>query len=258
MLATMMNMFRYVIVSALCFACAASTAFAADGVVLIDQNRALAGGVAPGDAPGFPVTLSQPGSYRLSGNLTVPANTDGIVIAADRVTLDLNGFSISGGGSGTGITNLAISRRGTTIRNGAVTNFETGIDFSSHGQLVPANFGDDVEQIRALDNHVGIFFGDGGIARGNTVIGNRDAGLFGGQDAIVSGNIASRNAVGIAVFDFAVVTENNVFDNDTGLAVQCPATIIGNTLRSNTTLDFNSFPTGGCTFEHNSAGSGAP
>jgi hypothetical protein len=41
--------------------------------VLIDQNRALAGNVTPGDNPGFPVTLSLPGSYRLSGNLTAPA-----------------------------------------------------------------------------------------------------------------------------------------------------------------------------------------
>ena len=44
-------------------------ALAVDGVTLIDQNKALAGSVTPGDTPGFPVTISQPGSYRLSGNL---------------------------------------------------------------------------------------------------------------------------------------------------------------------------------------------
>src|SRR5213079_870780 len=60
-------------------------------------NRALAGGVTPGDAPGFPVTLSVAGSYRLSGNLTVPdENTNAIVVSADNVTIDLNGFSILG------------------------------------------------------------------------------------------------------------------------------------------------------------------
>ena len=54
-------------------------AFAVDGVVLIDQNHALAGNVTPGDTPGFPVTISQPGSYRLTGNLIVPdANTTAI------------------------------------------------------------------------------------------------------------------------------------------------------------------------------------
>ena len=72
---------------------------AVDGVVLIDQNKALAGNVTPGDAPGFPVTISRSGSYRLSGDLTVPdAATTAVDVtntAAD-VSIDLNGFSISG------------------------------------------------------------------------------------------------------------------------------------------------------------------
>src|SRR5579871_4839018 len=65
-----------------------SSLFAVDGVVLIDQSHALAGNITPGDAPGFPVTISQSGSYRLSGNLIVPdANTTAILITADFVTL---------------------------------------------------------------------------------------------------------------------------------------------------------------------------
>src|SRR5687767_6473062 len=67
-----------------------------DGVVEFNQSDALRGGVTPGDAPGFPVTLSAAGSYRLSGNLTVPAGGSGVIIDADNVTLDLNGFSILG------------------------------------------------------------------------------------------------------------------------------------------------------------------
>src|SRR5713226_8937081 len=71
--------------------------YAVDGVILIDQSRALAGNVTPGDLPGFPVTIYLPGSYRLSGNLTVPdANTTAILITASNVALDLNGFSILG------------------------------------------------------------------------------------------------------------------------------------------------------------------
>src|SRR5882724_7856320 len=74
-----------------------SSLYAADGIVLIDQKHALVGDITPGDAPGFPVTISQPGSFRLSGNLIVPdLNTTAIHITADRVTLDLNGFSITG------------------------------------------------------------------------------------------------------------------------------------------------------------------
>ena len=44
----------------------ASRAEAVDGVQLINQELALAGNVTPGDEPGFPVTITRSGSYRLS------------------------------------------------------------------------------------------------------------------------------------------------------------------------------------------------
>ena len=39
-------------------ALAPMTAFAVDGVVLMNQANATAGNVTPGDSPGFPVTIS--------------------------------------------------------------------------------------------------------------------------------------------------------------------------------------------------------
>src|SRR3954466_9962513 len=75
---------------------ASFSAFAVDGVVLLNQSTALAG-LGGCDTPGFPIIICNPGSYRLSGNLTVPdANTTAIALFADNVTIDLNGFSISG------------------------------------------------------------------------------------------------------------------------------------------------------------------
>lgn len=103
---------------------------AVDGVVLINQSRALAGNVTSGDAPGFPVTITKPGSYRLSGNLTVPAGTDGIVIAADEVTLDLNGFLMSGGAA-RGVTDNDVARRNIAIHDGTVRFGDTGIDMGN-------------------------------------------------------------------------------------------------------------------------------
>lgn len=68
-----------------------------EGITLISQATAVAGGVTPGDAPGFPVTISRAGSYRLATNLTVSDPTKrAIHITADYVTLDLNGFAIEG------------------------------------------------------------------------------------------------------------------------------------------------------------------
>src|SRR4051794_19461257 len=63
--------------------------FAVDGVVLISQSTVTAAG-------GFPFKITQPGSYKLTTNLVVPADKAGIQIAANDVTLDLNGFGITG------------------------------------------------------------------------------------------------------------------------------------------------------------------
>ena len=52
------------LVAAALLARVAMPTWAVDGVILIDQTKALAGNVTPGDTPGFPVTISLPGSYR--------------------------------------------------------------------------------------------------------------------------------------------------------------------------------------------------
>ena len=73
----------------LSFVALSVSAFAVDGVTLINQATVAAAG-------GFPYVISQPGSYKLSGNLVVP-NTAAyaMTITASNVTLDLNGFTIS-------------------------------------------------------------------------------------------------------------------------------------------------------------------
>jgi len=79
---------------------AAVPALAVDGVIEVNQARALKGGVTAGDTPGFPVTIATAGSYRLMSNLTLPdASAGGIDITVDDVEVDLNGFSILGPGT---------------------------------------------------------------------------------------------------------------------------------------------------------------
>src|SRR5262245_5267299 len=73
----------------------ASDARAVDGVVEINQARALAGGVTPGDDPGYPVTITQAGSYRLTGSLSNPIGQSAILINSIDVTLDLGGFEVA-------------------------------------------------------------------------------------------------------------------------------------------------------------------
>jgi hypothetical protein len=66
----------------------------------------------------LPYTISAPGSYYVTGNLT-GTNTHGIIIASHNVTLDLRGFTLQGiPNSGDGVRLAA----GTTWRNITVRN----------------------------------------------------------------------------------------------------------------------------------------
>jgi hypothetical protein len=71
------------------------------GVIEINQAKALAGGVTPGDDPLFPVYLATSGSYILTSDLDLsvdgnPLNTHAILVNGADVTIDLNGFAIRG------------------------------------------------------------------------------------------------------------------------------------------------------------------
>lgn len=132
-----MNFTRTLIAAALI--ASGSAAFAQ---AVITQSMAVAGGVTPGDTAGFPVTLSQPGSYKLTSNLFVPEGSMGVQITGANVTLDLNGFSITGPstctrsntkavtcvytGSFAGV-GVAYTATGATVRRGTVKGFQSGV-----------------------------------------------------------------------------------------------------------------------------------
>jgi hypothetical protein len=133
-----MNFTRTLIAAALIASGSAAFAQAA-----INQSTALAGNVTPGDTAGFPVTLSQTGSYKLTGNLVVPEGKTGVEITASNVTLDLNGFSIIGPSTCTRIVNtkvvtcaytasgagvfVASTAAGAMVRRGTVKGFQSGV-----------------------------------------------------------------------------------------------------------------------------------
>ncbi len=137
------------------------------GPVSITQAGALAGGITPGDTPGFPVTISEPGSYRLDSNLvltTAKAGTSAVTITANDVTLDLNGFQIDGGarclegamygnscsGPISGMYLVHSQGNGVTIRNGSIRGSSgAGVFLSGESSLeslrVSMNIGNGIE-----------------------------------------------------------------------------------------------------------------
>lgn len=222
-------------------------ASADDGVIEINQARALAGGVTPGDSAGFPVTLSQAGSYRLTGNLIAPdANTSVIVVGTHAVTIDLGGFEIRGpgtcldnnttpgcivAGSGTGIH--ANGNRSLTVRNGTVRG---------HGAMgIFLYFFGRVENVNVYGNGTyGIFCSAYCTIEGNGVRANQSIGIFISTGGIVRNNLVSYNGtastpqVGIDA-DTGLVEHNVVESNQgVGIAAASGCRVHANEVRSNT------------------------
>lgn len=201
----------------------------------INQAKAMAGNVTPGDTRGFPVTITRSGSYRLTSNLIV-ANPEvtAINIVANDVTLDLNGFTLRGPTvcTGTPLTCTPCCAGGgitaqtnTTVVNGTVRGM-SGSGISVGADSV-------VENMRVLSNAGnGISVGLNSTVRSNVSNGNGVHGIVVNAGSLVRGNVASAN-------------------NQIGIFADCPSNVIENSTVGNL---FNLFFSEGdvsCRDEHN-------
>jgi hypothetical protein len=201
------------LVAALCFAVVAVQAEAGD-VVLIDQAVVKAAG-------GFPYKITRPGSYRLTGHLTVAATSNGLMIDAPNVLVDLNGFTISClGGQFSGIssddtTNTFVNVK---IRHGAVSGCGYAVNFG--GLIQDA----EVEDFVASNyGPVGISLQQGAVRKSVTTGGN-GTGILGGSIGIqlASGGMVESNRVqgdniGVIAFLAATVSNNVIVANNTSI-----------------------------------------
>jgi hypothetical protein len=224
-----------------------ATLLAVDGVVLINQSTVMATG-------GFPYTITQPGSYKLSGNLTVPnINTGAIVIASDRVTLDLNGFALigpaecpaptcaAGAGAAHGITagtdTPAKGYSNITIRNGTVRGMgRDGIHVLGDSVLI--------EYVQVNNNLLsGIVVRSPGpdisqtnlILRYNNIQHNGSYGIKAYAGLITDNSISESGDPGISVQVGGGVVSRNLVTNGAsyGLSLTGLVGYTGNTLTNN-------------------------
>ena len=206
----------------------AAPAFAA-GETLITHAKAFAGNVTPGDAAGYPITISIPGSFELASNLFVAADKIGIQVISPYVTIDLNGFLMQG--SNVAWYGIAGGVNSVIITNGIIAQFEFDGIVSSGNRWV-------VERMQVLDNgrHGIVLNSSDHRVHDNTVVGNDDDGIR-CLYCIVSGNVVADNGrYGIfAQGGGATVLGNHISDNsDYGLVTgTAGAGFAQNTLFSN-------------------------
>jgi len=195
---------------------AAGPVVASDGRIEIDASRAALGGITPGDAPGFPVTLSQPGSYVLTEELLVPTGSSGVEVTSPEVAIDLNGFRVRSGfvctpgacaaGSGQGVAVSPTTTPHVTVANGTIRGFASDcLALGPHARverLQLRDCGNDAIRV-GIGSHVvanridaigrfGIALGGNDAYYGDNVIGDTAVGNPGGI-AIVGGAPASGN-----------------------------------------------------------------
>jgi hypothetical protein len=160
------------------------------GMVLLSAATTLAGGDIYVGGPwgtkitSLPYTITAPGAYYLGGNLS-SASGNGITITSDHVTLDLMGFNLKGPGNGTGI--FMEGRTNVEIRNGTISNWQTGIWESSGAAICHR-----ILNVRLSSCNYGMtVYGNGHLIKGCVALGNPGVrGLWIGGVGTISGCLA--------------------------------------------------------------------
>lgn len=169
------------------------------------------------------------GSYVLTANL--PSSGDCLVVGANFVSIDLDGFKITATspGTGRGITDGGEARLGIAVRGGTVENFWKGVDLEHTTGAV-------VEEMRVFGSaDTGMRVGGDSLVRGNVAHGNA-IGISAGANSLVTGNTASANRLGVSVFHGDTVTENTASQNSvTGISVIAESLVSNNTASDNGT-----------------------
>lgn len=198
----------------------------------VEPRIAVSAANTPGDADSL-FRITQPGSYYLAGNIAGAAGRHGVEIAASGVTLDLNGFDLSGvPGSLDGVFVNVGSPANIVVMNGSIRAWGgDGVDLQTAGAINSR-----VERVNSSGNG-----GNGIVVAASTAV---DGCVCGGNGlngiATQSGGVVSRcttraNAArGIFVGNASSVSDCVAeFNMGIGIYTESGASVIGCTAQSN-------------------------
>jgi len=141
----------------------------------------------------IPESIERPAVVTLAGTLSA---TNGITIATDNVTIDLNGHSLIGsiGNAGCGVQAALDFFKNIQIRNGTIQNWGAG------GICLASNVKCVVENVGACTNSMaGISVGNRSQVNNCHALSNTSAGIRVGEESRVSNSQAIRNG-GTGIF----------------------------------------------------------
>ena len=175
----------------------------------------------PGDNDATPSTfkITQPGSYYLASNLVGAAGKDGIEIAASNVTIDLNGFTLSGINSNSGIV-AQQALHGLVIRNGVVSLGFTDRGIRLRGQTTDQSpLGSTIEDI-TINSGVEAAIDVGASNRiASVVIDGASSGIYAGSSNVIRDCVIRVGTTGMSVDEGSTIESVTVRAGDTGISV---------------------------------------
>jgi hypothetical protein len=144
-------------------------------------------------------------SVDLVANVDLNCPGDGLVVGADDVTLDLGGHTITGTGTGVGLT--VANQSNVTVRNGTIADFQTGSAPPDQSGVV-ANNAQNVtfSDVTVQNSSVAVLSSNDAVVTGATINGPFDAN-FSERVSLTD------NQFGGAVVRFANGSQHTVTDN---------------------------------------------
>lgn len=213
----------------------------------IEPRVAICSANTPGDAQAV-FKIAQPGSYYLTCDVKGAAGKNGLEIACDNVTLDLNGYQLVGGpDSLKGICVSATGSRTICIKNGTVR------DWGQEGVCTINVSGSLLMEVRAWRNgSIGIDAGPSAIIKNCTAQQNLMGILVGNNGMLFESTVQENNGIGFMVGNGAIMTGCTSGQNTAeGVVAGTGSTITGCSSRANILdgfrLDY------GCTITSSSA-----
>ena len=200
---------------------ASNMLFASDGVIEINHTCATELGCFSGDAVDYPVLIdgSAGSSYKLTSDLIVPADSGGISVIAQNISLDLNGFSIISAACNT--PSATISCRPPTSTDG---RDGINLDFGFEGFSVKNG------SVIGMGANGILIFGESSTVTNIKARWNANAGIITFSSSIVTRNISTENGHhGIATGPYSIIKDNTVRSNlATGISCTTSSMIINN------------------------------
>jgi len=149
------------------------------------------------------------GSYIVESNISV-GTINCLTFNAGPVTLDLNGFTVSGGGVSTNGV-VAANVPNVTLRNGSITGFARSAYLNGAGAVV--------DGVRAVTGGLnGFTVGDNSVVE-NSLVSGHAGGITAGKNVTIVGNTLSGNTGNMIVVSDGSTVRNNTVTLSTGLSI---------------------------------------